>query len=166
MKTFLKKLNQLKLILEIKVDLSRTRVIHQHKVIIIMTTKVQNIWNDPPYSADIKTNIGKTFVNLIKKNTNKLHNIFNKNTLKISYNWLKNLLWIMLGLNQNLLNPSITQYGCNSRNRENSLFNSCVSCQILFIRQMSNAGQTNFKFYLEVALASFTKRFWNYKYTL
>ena len=37
MKTFLKKLNQLKLTLEIKVDLSRTRVIHQHKVIIIMT---------------------------------------------------------------------------------------------------------------------------------
>ena len=41
------------------------------------------IWYSPPYSANIKTNIGKTFLNLIKKQfpkTNKLHKIFNKNT--------------------------------------------------------------------------------------
>ena len=46
------------------------------------------IWYNPPYSANIKTNIGKTFLNLMKKHfpkTNKLHKIFNKNTVKISY---------------------------------------------------------------------------------
>ena len=37
------------------------------------------IWYNPPYSTNIKTNIGKTFLNLIKKHfpkTNKLHKIF------------------------------------------------------------------------------------------
>ena len=46
------------------------------------------IWYNPPYSANIKRNIGKTFLNLMKKHfpkTNKLHKIFNKNTVKISY---------------------------------------------------------------------------------
>ena len=46
------------------------------------------IWHNPPYSANIKTNIGKTFLNLIKNKhfpkTNKLQKIFNRNTVKIS----------------------------------------------------------------------------------
>jgi len=46
------------------------------------------IWFNPPYSISVKTNIGRTFLQLIKKHFpkhNSLHKIFNKNTLKISY---------------------------------------------------------------------------------
>ena len=53
------------------------------------------IWYNPPYSANIKTNIGKTFLNLIKNKhfpkTNKLHKTFNRNTVKISYNCMSNI---------------------------------------------------------------------------
>ena len=52
------------------------------------------IWYNPPYSANIKTNIGKTFLNLIKKHfpkTNKFHKIFNQNTVKISYSCMSNI---------------------------------------------------------------------------
>ena len=43
---------------------------------------------------NIKSNIGKTFLNLIKRHvpkTNKLHKIFNKNTVKVSYSLMSNL---------------------------------------------------------------------------
>ena len=69
------------------------------------------IWYNPPYSANIKTNIGKTFLNLIKKHlskTNKLHKIFNKNIVKISYSCMSNISSINLGHNKNLLNPIVT----------------------------------------------------------
>ena len=52
------------------------------------------IWYNPPYSANIKTNIGITFLNLIKKHfpkTNKLHKICNKNTVKISYSCMNHI---------------------------------------------------------------------------
>ena len=46
------------------------------------------IWFNPPYSMNIKTNIGKIFLQLIKKHFprhNNLHKIFNKNSVKVSY---------------------------------------------------------------------------------
>ena len=78
--------------------------------------KCKIIWYNPPYSTNIKTNIGKTFLNLIKKHfpkTNKLHKIFNKNTVKISYSCMSNISSIISGHNKNLLNTTVTQYGCN-----------------------------------------------------
>ena len=59
------------------------------------TTNVNNrnrarniIWFNPPYSQNVKTNIGKTFLKLVKKHFprgHKLYKIFNRNTLKLSY---------------------------------------------------------------------------------
>ena len=42
---------------------------------------------NPPFSTNVKTNIGKILFKLLRKHfpkTNKLHKIFNKNTIKIS----------------------------------------------------------------------------------
>ena len=83
--------------------------------------KCKIIWYNPPYSANIKMNIGNTFLNLKKKyfpKLNKLHQIFNKNTVKISYSCMSNILSIISGHNKNLLNPTASQYGCNYRIRE------------------------------------------------
>ena len=69
------------------------------------------IWHNPPYSANVKTNIGKTFFNLIKKDfakTNKLHRIFDRNTVKISYSCMSNISSIISGHNKNLLNLTVT----------------------------------------------------------
>ena len=46
------------------------------------------IWFNPPYSLNVETNIGKTFLKLIDKyflKTNKFHKIFNRNNVKVSY---------------------------------------------------------------------------------
>ena len=107
--------------------------------------KCKIIWYNPPYSANIKTNIGKTFLNLIKKHfpkTHKLHKIFHKNTVKISYSCMSNILSIISGHNKNLLNRTVTQYGYNCRIREDCPSKICASHQILFIELMSIVRQT------------------------
>ena len=51
------------------------------------------IWFNPPYSLNMETNIGKTFLKLIAKyfpKTNKFHKIFNRNNVKVSYSCLPN----------------------------------------------------------------------------
>ena len=45
------------------------------------------IWFNPPYSKNVKTNVGKVFLKLLKKHfptSHILHKVFNKNTVKIS----------------------------------------------------------------------------------
>ena len=51
------------------------------------------IWLNSPYSVNVETNIGKTFLKLIDKHcpkTNKFHKIFNRNNVKVSYSFLPN----------------------------------------------------------------------------
>ena len=46
------------------------------------------MWFNPPYSANIKTNVGRAFFSLMAKHFNKdplLIKLFNKNNLKLSY---------------------------------------------------------------------------------
>ena len=52
------------------------------------------IWFNPPYSKNVKTNVGKVFLKLLKKNlrtSHILHKVFNRNTVKISYSCMKNV---------------------------------------------------------------------------
>ena len=80
--------------------------------------KRKNIWFDPPYSVNVKTNIGKIFLSLLKKHflkKNKLHKIFNKNNIKISYSCMSNISSIIEGHNKSLFQPKTTKYGCNCR---------------------------------------------------
>ena len=50
------------------------------------TRRRKIIWFNPPFSKSVKSNFGKTFINLIKihfPKTNKIHKIFNKNIVFI-----------------------------------------------------------------------------------
>ena len=45
------------------------------------------IWFNPPYNGSVKSNIGRTFLNLLSKHFppgHKYHSIFNKNKVKLS----------------------------------------------------------------------------------
>ena len=58
---------------------------------------------NPPFSTNVKTNIGKIFFKLLRKHfpkTNKLYKIFNKNTVKISYSCMRNMGSIISAHNQ------------------------------------------------------------------
>ena len=81
------------------------------------------IWFNPPYSKNVKTNIGKIFLNLIKKHFpshHKFHKLFSKNTVKISYSCTRNIKTIINSHNAKILFPkkSTEQRTCNCLNKE------------------------------------------------
>ena len=55
---------------------------------------MKTIWFNPLYSLNVKTNIGKVFLKLVRKHfprSHKFNKIFNLNTIKISYSLMPNL---------------------------------------------------------------------------
>ena len=85
------------------------------------TRKRKIIWFNPPYSINVETNIGKTFLKLVKKHfprNNSFHKIFNKNTIKISYSCMRNISSIIASRNKSMLHPKAKEYGCNCRNKK------------------------------------------------
>ena len=70
------------------------------------------IWFNPPYSANVETNIGKTFLKLLDKHflkTNKLNKIFNRNNVKVSYSCLPNFGNMIKSHNNRILSEEKTQ---------------------------------------------------------
>ena len=65
------------------------------------------IWHNPPYSVNVKTDIGKTFFKLLQKHfppTHPMYTIFNKNKIKISYSCFPNMGSIISSHNKYILN--------------------------------------------------------------
>ena len=80
------------------------------------------IWFNPPFSQNVKTNIGKLFLKLVKKRFPKhhrLHKIFNPNTVKLSYSCMSNMSNFIKQHNSNILSsPTKTEErSCNCRNK-------------------------------------------------
>ena len=57
--------------------------------------RTRNItWFIPPFSKNVKTNVGKKFLNLLYNHfpsTNPLSKIFNRNSVKVSYSCMQNM---------------------------------------------------------------------------
>ena len=65
---------------------------------------------DPPFSKNVKTNIGQSFLKIIDEEFPKshpLHKIFNRNTLKISYCCMPNIKQTFDGQNKGILSKSV-----------------------------------------------------------
>ena len=79
-----------------------------------------NIWFNPPYNKNVKTNIGKTFLTLIKKHFTPHHKFHNKNTMTISYNCTRNIKTILNSRNAKILFPkkSTERRTCNCLNKD------------------------------------------------
>ena len=83
-------------------DLTPSKKVRQRKI----------IWFNPPYSVNVETNIGKTFLKLIDKHfpkTNKFHKIFNRNNVKVSYSCLPNFANMIKSHNNRILSEEKTQ---------------------------------------------------------
>ena len=80
------------------------------------TTQTRNrkrniIWYNPPFSKNVSTNIGQTFLNIIDDEFpagHPLHKIFNRNTVKISYSCMPNIKQIIDGHNKTKLSQTAT----------------------------------------------------------
>ena len=92
------------------------------------------IWFNPPFSLSVKTNIGKLFFKMLKKNfpkSNPFSKIFNKNTIKISYSCTRNMKSIISSHNKQILILKNKQVGCNGRVKNScQLDNKCLTPNI------------------------------------
>ena len=67
------------------------------------------LWYIPPFSKNVKTNVGKCFLSLIDQHfpkSNPLHKIFNRNMLKLSYSCMSNVKTIISNHNKAQINKS------------------------------------------------------------
>ena len=115
------------------------------------------IWFNPPFSLNVKTNVGKIFLKLVKRHfpkENPLHKIFNKNTLKFSYSCMGNIASF----------PKKSEFGCNCRSKTDCpLDNKCLIPKIVYQADVRNDTNDEKKFYLGVSETPFKERFRNHK---
>ena len=121
------------------------------------------IWYNPPYSANVKTNIGKEFLSLLRIHFHRQHafyNIFNKYTVKISYSCSKNISSIISGQNKKITEkPSPVERECNCRNREQCpLENKCLTKNIVYEAKITSHPDETVKDYRGLCSTTFKDR--------
>ena len=130
------------------------------------------IWYNPPYSKNIKTNIGKEFLRIIRRNfptRNKLHKIFNKNSIKISYCCTKNISAKISTHNKSLMmktddDESNTEQDrlCNCRRKEECpMSNQCLKSNIVYRAKVTSEDTT--KEYIGCTATTFKDRYTTHK---
>ena len=85
-------------------------------------------WFNPPWSHNVKTNVGKKFLDIIKEtfpNTHPLHKYCNRNTIKISYRCMNNMKREISRHNNKILN------GNNNNNNNGAAAQQQYACSCL-----------------------------------
>ena len=81
------------------------------------------MWYNPPFDLQVKTNVARNFIDLIKKHFpphHKLHKILNKNTVKVSYSCMPSVSSYISGHNVSTLDKfretNVSPRTCNCAN--------------------------------------------------
>ena len=107
------------------------------------------IWYNPPYNIDVRSNIGRDFLQLIDKHFHKnhpLYKIINRNTIKISYSCTNNISHIIKGHNKQILEKFNNSYqpstkNCNCRVKASCPLNGdCLSKSIVYNAKITTEG--------------------------
>ena len=132
------------------------------------------IWFNPPFSRNVRSNIGRDFLKLIDKHfpkTNELHKIFNRNTVKVSYSCLENVKSVISKHNKRVLNnmngtkaKSGIQRNCNCRSHEECpLQGSCLTKSIVYKAEVMLKESQEVKQYIGMTANTFKERYNNHK---
>ena len=141
------------------------------------TTSVKNrrrkrkvIWFTPPFSKIVETNIGRKFLNLLKKHfpkTHKFHKLFNKNNVKISYGCMPNMNSTINAHNKKILveNTTLARSTCNCNNPDLCpLDGECTTPNVLYEAELdSNLEHYKKKIYIGITEPKFKARYGNHK---
>merc|ERR1712240_404487 len=106
------------------------------------------IWYNPPFSNSVKTNIGRKFINLVKKHFNKqnpLTKIFNKHNMRISYSCTANIENIIKAHNQKILRQNSgvrSQCGCAGGCKYPLKWGNCRSENIVYRATVNSCAET------------------------
>ena len=127
------------------------------------------IWYNPPFSQNVKTNIGKQFLKLINKHfgNHKYHKLFNRNNVKISYSCMDNMKKILNSHNKSILNEKNdeNERKCNCRDKSKCpLNNKCLTSNIVYKADIiTNNTETNKKSYIGISETEFKTRYRNHQ---
>ena len=130
------------------------------------TRKRKTIWFNPPYSANVKTNVGKIFMRLVDKHFSRHHNyykLFNRNNIKLSYRCMPNMNNVIPKPNSKIMKNSeqSTTKTCNCRRKaECPMDGNCLSeCLIYKASVITTAN----KYYYGTYENTFKVRYNNHK---
>ena len=126
------------------------------------------IWFNPPFSKNVSTKIGKSFLSLLDLHFPGNHiysSIFNRNKTKVSYSCMQNTKCVINNHKMKVLNNTAEiEAGCNCRNRNKyPLDGKCLAPNIIYEAQiMSNQPKYKQKVYIRTAETDFKHRFKNH----
>ena len=131
------------------------------------------IWFNPPYSKDVKTNIGRTFLNLIDRHfpaSNKLSKIFNRNTIKLSHSCMDNMRSIINKHNGctlqkiNSRNTNSEETSCNCQYEDCCpLQVHCLTVNLIYQAKVKTSDNATTKKYIGMSANPFKSHFNNHK---
>ena len=128
------------------------------------TRKRKVIWFNPPWSCDVKTNIGKRFLEIVKSTFHKKHPLYklcNRNTLKVSYSCLPNIKSDISKHNVKILkaNENTPPY-CNCRDKSSCpVPGKCATTNVVYQATVTREDQGTSTTY--TGLASDFKSRWS-----
>ena len=102
------------------------------------------IWYTPPFSLSVKTNIGRQFIELVKKHfhpQSPLYKIFNKNTLKLSYSCTGNMKNVIQAHNRKILRPQ-KKTPCNCRKKDSCPLNGDCQESVVYKATLHHNNKT------------------------
>ena len=120
------------------------------------------IWYNPPFSKSVKTNIGRQFIELVKKHfppQSPLYKIFNKNTLKLSYSCTGNMKNVIQAHNRKILIPK-NKKPCNCRSKDSCPLQGDCQDSVVYKATLKHNNQ-NFEYI--GSSENFKKRYSNHK---
>ena len=126
------------------------------------------LWFDPPYSSNVKTNIGKIFFRFLDKHFPKYHKyykLFNRNDVKISYSCMQNMASVIQNHNTNLLKDPVapTAKECSCRQKSNCLLaEKCFSECLVYHAQVDRSNINQTKNYYDTCEKKFKGRYNNH----
>ena len=124
------------------------------------------IWFNPPFSNNVTTNIGATFLKLINKHfpkKSKLNKIFNRNTVKISYSCMPNIASIIKAHNKQISTSGTgtDPITCNCRKKDLCpLQGNCQATNIIYNAEVKE--NNNSQLYIGLTEPPFKLRYNNH----
>ena len=129
----------------------------------------QNIvWFNPPFSKNVKNNIGREFLRLLAKHFpphHRLHRVCNKNNIKVSYSCMPNMAAIISRHNKKLLSnraeSACITPPCNCKNKTSCpLKGNCRESSIIYKATLKSGNVE--KHYYGCSETEFKTRFYNH----
>lgn len=102
------------------------------------------IWFNPPYSKNVKSDVGRLFLGMISKHfptEHRYHKIFNKNNIKVSYSCMPDMSSKIKSHNAKIINNKSDDqsFSCNCRNKDLCpLSGSCLIDSVVYRGKITN----------------------------